>query len=416
MNRRTERVSFPGAHGDRLAARVEMPPGAVTAYALFAHCFTCSKDLKAVHGLSAALAERGFAVMRFDFTGLGESEGEFADTNFSSNLEDLVAAADYLRSERRAPRLLIGHSLGGAAVLAAAERIPESRAVATLGAPSETEHLKRTLLREAPELEGSPEAMVQLGGRRFRIRRQLLDDLEGRRLEPAIARLDRALLIMHSPVDAIVGVEHARRIFEAARHPKSFVSLDGADHLLIHDPRDAHFAGEVLAAWAGRYVSEDAEEAEPVAAERHEEGVVTVTGGASGYAARVMAGAHELAADEPEAVGGTGTGPSPYGYLLAALGACKVMTMRMYADRKEWPLEGSRVRLRHGRVHARDCEECQSTEGRVDRIEVELEVDGPLDEEQRRRILEIADRCPVHRTLTTETVIVSRPAGTPSEG
>jgi putative redox protein len=250
------RVSFPGALGEDLAARVDRGEGAPRAWAIFAHCFSCSKDLKAVTRISRALVQRGFGLLRFDFTGLGESEGEFADTNFSSNLEDLLAAADYVRRELGEPRLLIGHSLGGAAVLAAASRVPEAVAVATIGAPSDTEHLGKTILRASPDLERRGEAEVAFGGRPFRVKRQLLEDLRGHDLDEAIGRLGRALLVFHSPVDNVVGIEHARRIFEAAKHPKSFVSLDDADHLLMRDESDARYVAEVLSAWASRYLKE----------------------------------------------------------------------------------------------------------------------------------------------------------------
>lgn len=398
-----KRLRFPGAFGDELVARLELPDpegSEPAAYALFAHCFTCSKDLKAVGWISRALVERGIAVFRFDFTGLGESEGDFADTDFSSNLDDLEAAAEFLRREHRAPEILVGHSLGGAAVLAAAERIPEAKAVATIAAPSDTDHLRDTLIRQAPELEEEDEAEVHLGGRKFRIRQKLLQDLAQGGLERAIRELGRPLLIFHSPVDDIVGIDHARRIYEAAKHPKSFVSLDDAHHLLT-DPRDARYVGEVLAAWAGRYVTlEEVEEAgdeEPV-----EEGQVVVEGG-QGFAQEIRARRHRFTADEPASHGGTDTGPSPYELLLAGLGACTSMTLRMYADRKEWPLEAVRVLLAHDRVHARDCEECTDEEreggGRIDRISRKVQVLGELSGEQRERLLEIAERCPVHRTL-----------------
>ncbi len=407
MATKTDRVRFEGALGERLAARLELPDGEPRAFALFAHCFTCSKDLKAVVRISRALAERGVGVFRFDFTGLGESEGDFADTDFSSNLEDLVAAAGYLGERWGGPQILVGHSLGGVAVLAAAKRIPSARLVATIGAPSDTDHLRRTLLDRAPELAEAAEAEVDLAGRRIRVRRQLLEDLARQNVEQAIAGLGLPLLIFHSPVDRVVGIDHARRIYQAAKHPKSFVSLDGADHLLLERPQDARFVGEVLSAWASRFV--DAGEAgEEAAAEAGRPGEVVVTGGAGGFANRIASGRHRLRADEPASLGGTDTGPSPYELLLAALGACKSMTLRMYADRKGWPLEGVEVRLAHSKVHARDCAECETKEGKIDRIEVGIEVAGPLDDEQRRRLMEIADRCPVHRTLVSEIEILSR--------
>ncbi len=399
----TLRLHFEGAFGDRLAARVEMPVGKPTACALFAHCFTCGKDLKAVVRISRALAERGVAVFRFDFTGIGESAGDFAETNFSSNLEDLVAASELMRGEWGGAQILIGHSLGGAAVLAAARRIPEVKAVATLAAPSDTEHLRDTLVSIAPELESADEVEVDLGGRAVRVRRQLLTDLEEQSMMASIHNLGLPLLVFHSPVDEVVGIDHARRIYKAARHPKSFVSLDGADHLLLARKEDSRFVADVLAAWASRYVPMMAPP-EPLP-----QGEVLVEGGAAGYANRVQAGPHLLQADEPASVGGADSGPTPYDLLLAGLGACKSMTMRMYADRKGWPLESTRVRLRHSRIHAEDCEDCETQKGRIDRIAVEVGVSGDLDDDQRQRLLEISERCPVDRTLESEIDIRTRP-------
>ena len=398
----TLRLHFEGAFGDRLAARVELPVGRPTACALFAHCFTCGKDLKAVVRISRALAERGVAVFRFDFTGLGESEGDFAETNFSSNLEDLVAAAELMRGEWGGAQILIGHSLGGAAVLAAARRIPEVKAVATIAAPSDTEHLRETLVDIAPEIESEGEAEVNLGGRPVRVKNQLLVDLEEQSMMASIHNLGLPLLIFHSPTDEVVGIDHARRIYKAARHPKSFVALDGADHLLLTREEDSRFVADVLAAWAGRHVPMKGMP-EPLP-----QGEVLVQGGAAGFANLVQAGPHLLRADEPASLGGSDSGPNPYDLLLAGLGACKSMTMRMYADRKEWPLTATRVRLRHSRIHAEDCEECETEKGRIDRIAVEVGVDGDLDEEQRARLLEISERCPVHRTLKSEIDIRSR--------
>ncbi len=404
---KSKRIRFPGAVDGELAARLDRPAEEPDAYALFAHCFTCSKDLKAVGRISRALVERGIAVLRFDFTGLGESEGDFADTNFSSNVEDLVVAADYLRREHRAPKLLIGHSLGGAAVLTAAPRVAESVAVATIGAPSDTRHLNETLLRAAPELAEAEEAEVELAGRTFRVKRQLLDDLRDQRVLAAVRELGRALLVFHSPVDEVVDVDHARRIYEAAVHPRSFVSLDGADHLLLKDPADSRWLAEVLASWAGRYLgapaAETRESGEP--APELAPGEVWVSGGKEKYRQRIRAGRHELVGDEPRSVGGGDLGPTPYDLLLAALGTCTGMTLRMYADRKEWDLDRTAVRLRHDKIHAEDCKECATEKGRVDLIEREIALSGDLDEAQRARLMEIADRCPVHRTLTSEIVI-----------
>jgi len=398
------RLTFPGAQGDTLSARLERPVGPARAAALFAHCFTCSKDLKAIRRISRSLVEEGIAVFAFDFTGLGESEGSFADTNFSSNIEDLEAAARFMESEIGAPALLVGHSLGGAAVLAAAHRLESVRAVATIGAPSDLAHLVTTLEEAAPELATASEAEITLAGRPFRIKRQLLDDLKEQRLIELVSTLGRPLMIFHSPVDETVSVDHAAVLYQAARHPKSFVSLDTADHLLLQKPEDAAFVGQVLAAWVKRYLPP----LEDDAPHRDLLDAVVVESGPSGYATRIHAGRHHLWADEPVAVGGTDTGPNPYDLLLSALGACTTITLRMYADRKQWPLEGIRATLRHQKVHARDCEDCESETGYVDRIDRELTFLGPLDEAQRKRLLEIADKCPVHKTLHSEVVVDTR--------
>jgi len=414
---KSQPVRFPGAFGNQLAARIEWPDeaaGAPRAFAVFAHCFTCSKDLKAVHRISRSLTGSGLAVLRFDFSGLGESEGEFADTNFTSNLDDLRAAVAFLRQTHRAPALMIGHSLGGTATLAVAGEVPEVRAVATLGAPSDTEHLRASLARRAPEIsEGdADEAQVEMAGRVLRIRRQMLDDLARQSVLEAVAQLGRPILIFHSPVDEVVSINHARRIYQAAKHPKSFVSLDDADHLLLARAADAAYVGTVLAAWASRYVGASATSPganrRPAAAADTgvAHGEVRVHGGATGFRQQIEAGPHRLVADEPASVGGTDRGPGPYDLLLAGLGACTSMTLRMYADRKQWPLEGVDVVLRHEKVHAEDCHDCESASGKIDRIERLIRVRGAaLEAPQIARLMQIADRCPVHRTLEGEIKI-----------
>jgi uncharacterized OsmC-like protein/alpha/beta superfamily hydrolase len=407
------RVEFPGAHGDALSARLDLPAGPPRAYALFAHCFTCSKDFVASARLSRALAARGFAVLRFDFTGLGNSAGDFANTTFSSNVEDLVRAADFLRREHRAPSLLVGHSLGGTAVLAAAARIPEAVAVATIGAPAEPAHVKGLFAASEREIESTGEAEVELGGRRFRIRREFIRDLEATELTDSVADLRKALLVFHAPFDAVVGIENASRIFLAAKHPKSFVSLDRADHLLSK-PEDASYVAEVLAAWASRFLPEPTDatgqaavgEDAPEPQDQNE--VVVAESGDGPFGQVIRLGRHALVADEPASVGGRDGGPTPYALLLAALGACTSMTLRMYAGRKKLPLDRVTVRLRHEKVHARDCEHCETQKSRIDRIERNVELEGDLQPEQRQRLLEIANRCPVHQTLESEVWIETR--------
>lgn len=401
-----EAVRFAGAQEHMLAAKLHRPAGTPRAFALFAHCFTCSKDSLAASRISAALAEHGIAVLRFDFTGLGGSEGDFANTDFSSNVGDLIAAANYLRENHQAPKLLIGHSLGGAAVLAAAGRVPEAVAVATINAPCDPAHVRHLLEPSAAEIEEHGEAVVTLAGRQFRIRKRFLDDIADQKMQQAIAHMRKALLIFHTPRDTIVNIENAARIFTAAKHPKSFVSLDDADHLLTR-ALDATYVGGVLAAWAGRYLGEPAPA--PAADRAAEPGTVLVVEAGDGkYAQNILAGAHPLRADEPQSAGGMDTGPSPYGLLLAALGACTSMTLRMYAERKQWPLERVAVELRHEKMHAADCATCETKEGKIDRIDRVVDISGPLDEEQRARLLEIADMCPVHRTLHSEVRVETR--------
>ena len=398
---RAERFDFPNARGQTLAALLQRPAGEPAAFALFAHCFTCGKDNLAAKRIAEALAERGIAVLRFDFTGLGASEGEFANTNFSSNVADLVAAADHLRRTARAPALLVGHSLGGAAVLAAASQIPEARAVATVAAPSDPGHVAGLFKDQVADIRAEGEGEVVLAGRPFRIRREFLDDVAEQKLLERVKDLHRALLVMHSPTDDTVGIDNATRIFLAAKHPKSFVSLADADHLLTRR-RDALYAANVIAAWAERYV-----ETAPSAASDDARVVVVSSTGEGKFQQAVAVGPHHLLADEPVAAGGDDTGLSPYEYLTAALGACTAMTLRIYADQKGLPLAGVSVTLSHAKIHAADCATCETKEGKIDRIERTITLEGPLDDAQRARLLQIADKCPVHRTLTSEVEIRS---------
>jgi uncharacterized OsmC-like protein/alpha-beta hydrolase superfamily lysophospholipase len=409
MAAKSEKISFKGAAGEMLAARLDQPDGPPRAYALWAHCFSCTKDIYAASRVAAGLTARGIAVLRFDFTGLGASEGDFANTNFSSNVGDLVAAADHMRRHLQAPKLLIGHSLGGAAVLVAAAKVPETVAVITIGAPADPAHVAKHFQKERAEIIAKGEAEVLLVGRPFRIKKQFLDDIENTKLEKAIAGMKKALLVFHSPIDDIVGIDNAGRIFEAAKHPKSFVSLDNADHLLSRKA-DAVYVADVIAAWAARYLGTEEVVAATEKTLTAAPGTVVVAETGKGKFANAVSvgGRHALLADEPTESGGTDIGPSPYDYVLAGLGACKAMTMRLYAERKGIAMKRARVTLKHDKIHAEDCAECETKEGTIDAIDVEIVIEGDMDEATRKRIAEIAERCPVHRTLTSEIRIESR--------
>jgi len=400
-----ERIRFTGAGENLLVGRIARPKDtAPRAWALFAQCFTCGKSAAAAR-ISRALAERGFGVLRFDFTGLGESAGDFADTNFSSNIEDLVAAADWLRSNEGPARVLIGHSLGGTAALEAATRIEECVAVATIGSPARAEHVERLLGDSSEKILREGEAEVDLGGRPFTIRRQFVADVRNQALPESVRELRRALLVLHSPRDTIVDVENAAELFRHALHPKSFVSLDRADHLLSN-AADARYAAEVIAAWASRYLSDDAAERDSGDAGSDESG-----GGVhgrtrmGGFRTELSVAGHRIIADEPPSVGGGGEGPTPYDLLGAALAACTGMTLQMYLAHKKWPATEIDVTVRHDRVHAEDCADCETKSGKIDRFRRTLRVSGALDAGQRARLVEIADKCPVHRTLNAEVRI-----------
>ncbi len=408
MASRSEKITFPGSDGNLLAGKLDSPVGPPLAYALWAHCFSCSKDVFAASRVAKSLTERGIAVLRFDFTGLGTSEGDFANTNFSSNVQDLIAATNYLRDNFEAPKMLIGHSLGGAAVLAAAPHVPEALAICTIGAPADPAHVADQFSGSRADIERDGKAEVSLAGRPFTIKKQFLDDIEGQKLEQSIGSMRKALLVFHSPIDAVVGIENAGRIFQAAKHPKSFVTLDAADHMLT-DRQDAVYVADVLASWAARYIGTQSA-AQANSGISAEPGTVLVAETGNGKFANAVSigGKHSFLADEPISYGGTDTGPTPYDLLLAGLGACKAMTMRMYAERKGFPMDQARVTLRHDKIHADDCEACETKSGRIDRIVAEIEVVGDMDAETRQKIIDIADKCPVHKTLHSEVFIESR--------
>ncbi len=397
-----QKITFENQRGQALSGILDLPATAPVAYALFAHCFTCSKNLKAASHVARALTDAGIAVLRFDFTGLGQSEGEFSDTNFSSNVDDLLAAVSYLEQEHEAPAILVGHSLGGTAVLQAAANVDSAVAVVTIGSPSEPAHVARMFTGSEDTLRDRGEATVNLGGRPFLMKQQFLDDLEKQDLRSSIGSLRKALLIMHAPLDDVVDIDNASALFAAAKHPKSFVSLDTADHLLSREA-DSQYAGRVLASWASRYLPESkGSEALPAA----DAAVVAITS-AGGFRTDVRLGDHAIVADEPLAVGGTGLGPTPYDLLSAALATCTSMTLLMYARHKKLKFESATVRVEHDKIHARDCEDCESGTGKIDEFRRTISLEGDLSDAERKRMLEIADRCPVHLTLHGETKVRS---------
>ncbi len=402
MAMKSTRITFTNANEIQLSARLDFPADRKPKhFALFAHCFTCNKDLSAVRNISRALTSNGFGVLRVDFTGLGDSDGAFSETTFSSNIEDLQAAMNYLATEHSAAELIIGHSLGGAAAIVAGAAAEHIKAVATIGAPAHIEHIKKMFTHNVPEILAEGSAEVSIGGRPFTIGKSFLEDLAQRNLIDIVAGMRKAILIAHSPQDTIVSITNAAELYQAAHHPKSFLSLDGADHLLMNSS-DSNYVGDMIANWVQRYLPKQPEKVltseMPVVAHIANEGFTT----------QLLAGGHAITADEPESVGGTNYGPSPYDLLSAALGACTAMTMKMYAERKKWDLQSAYVHLRHGKVHAADCAECEENgSGKIDRFERMIELNGDLDETQRKRLMEIADKCPVHRTLHSEVEVVT---------
>ena len=390
------------SNGVTLSGALETPESEVRCYALFAHCFTCGKDLAAASRIARALTREGIAVLRFDFTGLGNSDGDFANTNFSSNLQDLLAATDFLRREFEAPGLLIGHSLGGAAVLAMATSVPEASAVVTIGAPYRADHVIRNFAASVDDIREQGESSVTLAGRSFTIRKQFIDDLQHYDAN-GIAKLRKALLIMHSPLDETVSIEEAEKIYVAAKHPKSFVSLDDADHLLTRKA-DAEYVAATIAGWASRYLPEAPSRPGTSLAHGH----VLVEEKNHRFTQHVNSDSHYWLADEPRSVGGDNTGPDPYEHLLAALGACTSMTLRMYAQRKSLPLANVKVELKHSRDYHKDCETCDEQPRKIEIIERVVTLEGDLGAAEHQRLLEIADRCPVHRTLHSALQVKTR--------
>jgi len=404
---KSQKINFKNQSGEMLAARLELPVDSHPhSFALFAHCFTCNKNLIAVRNICRAMTLSGIAVLRFDFTGLGESEGDFENTNFSSNVDDLVSASKFLEENYQAPKILIGHSLGGAAVIFAAHQLPSVKAVATIGAPSSPAHVSHLFKNGLEEIRQKGEALITIGGREFSINKQFIEDLEEKNMVSTVRNLNCSLLVMHSPQDTTVSIENAADIYKAARHPKSFISLDGADHLLS-DKVDSVYVGDLIACWVKRYI--EMPESETLRTDKQ----VVVKLGNKGFTTEIMAGRHGLIADEPENFGGNDFGPTPYELVSAGLGACTAITLRMYADRKEWDLKEVIVHLDHQKLHAEDCEKCETKTGKIDHFVRVIEFEANLNEEQKSRLLEIAEKCPVHKTLQSEVVVHTKLKGKP---
>lgn len=399
---RPQKITFENANGELLSGRLELPPDRHPHnFALFAHCFTCTKNLSAVRNISRSLTDKGFGVLRFDFTGLGESDGDFADTNFGGNVEDLIAAASFLETNYKAPALIIGHSLGGAAAIFAGARLESVQAIAAIGAPSDPSHVTHLLQSRIEEIEQTGQAKVMLSGRPFTIKKQFLDDLKTHGLAQVVKSMRKALLIMHSPQDMTVEIKNAEQIYLAAHHPKSFVTLDGADHLLSRK-EDSVYAGNLIASWASRYLKLEEEDTL-----RSNHQVVAVLDEADGFTTSMKLGDHSLTADEPLKVGGNNFGPSPYELISAGLAACTAMTVHMYTRRKGWPLERIKVDVDYGKEHYADCEDCETTDEKIDTFRRTVKLEGQLDDKQRARIMQIADKCPVHKTLNSPTQVLT---------
>ena len=399
-----QKVIFKNKEGQSLVGRLELPVNQHPHnYAIFAHCFTCNKNLAAVRNIGKALTSNGFGVLRFDFTGLGESEGDFGDTNFSGNVEDLIAAADYLNDNYSAPTLLIGHSLGGAAVIYAAAQVNSVKAVATIGAPSSPKHVQHLLQSSLDEIKKNGKAIVNLSGRDFTIKKQFLDDLEHKTLSETVKNLRKPILIMHSPQDNTVGIKNAEEIYRAAHHPKSFISLDGADHLLMNK-NDSIYAGEVISGWAKRYLN--IADSEELPKTKHQ--VVASLDFDDGFTTDMKVGNHYMTADEPTSYGGNDFGPSPYELVSAGLSACTAMTLQMYAKRKDWHIDNVEVHTTYSKTHALDCEDCESPNAKIDTFHREIKITGNFDDKQMDRLLQIADKCPVHKTLHNETQVITK--------
>ncbi len=398
---KTLKITIPNIDNNALAAKLELPVNQIPKhYAIFAHCFTCNKDLSAVRNISRALTNHGFGVLRFDFTGLGHSHGAFENTSFSSNIDDITKVNEYLGANYQLPDLIIGHSLGGAAALVAASKLHNIKAVATIGAPSDISHVINLFSNGIDELEEKGVAEVSIGGRPFRVKNEMVKDFKSHDLTKIVTALKKPLLMFHSPQDATVAVKHAANLYHAAKHPKSFISLDGADHLLSN-PKDAIYVGDMIGSWANRYLVKD----EHKKLELENMQVVAALDNTNKFTTQIGTKTHTFLADEPISFGGDNLGPSPYELLMAGLGACTVMTMKLYAERKQWDLQAANVYLSYAKVHADDINIDTPDTNRIDYIEKKIFLEGNLDSKQKKRLIEIAAKCPVHKTLLNKVVI-----------
>ncbi|MGB5982385.1 MAG: bifunctional alpha/beta hydrolase/OsmC family protein [Nonlabens sp.] len=398
-----EKIEFINSNGYQLSGRLELPVNSKPHnYAIFAHCFTCSKNFSATRNISRALTTAGYGVLRFDFTGLGDSEGDFSDTNFSGNVEDLLAAIDYLTKHYKAPTLLIGHSLGGAAVIYASAKASSIKAIATIGTPSDTKHVKHLFNDQLETINTEGEATVQLSGRSFHIKSQFLDDLNEQKITQTLKDTKKPILIAHSPQDGTVGISHAEKLYHAAMHPKSFVSLNGADHLLM-DKADSNYIGKVIAQWASRYL--DIPEPEDIKT-KHQ--VAAGLDNTEKFTTQIKAGRHYFIADEPTNYGGNDFGPTPYDLISAGLAACTVMTIQMYARRKKWVVENVQCEVSYNKQHKEDCEDCEDKMAKIDTFTREISFEGDLTQEQLDKLMTIADKCPVHKTLHSTAQILTK--------
>jgi putative redox protein len=398
-----EKVAFTNKDEEKLAGRLELPLNQKPHnFVIFAHCFTCTKNLTAIKNIGRALTDAGFGVLRFDFTGLGESEGDFENTNFSGNVADLIEAAHFLEKNYNSPTLLIGHSLGGAAAIFAAAQIESIRAVAVINAPSHPSHVLHLLKNSTTEITQNGKAKVNLGGIDFTIKKQFLDDLQNKPLQKVVGELRKALLILHAPQDKIVGIKNAEEIYKAAHHPKSFISLDGVDHLLSKK-EDSVYVGKIIASWATRYVAipkdEEIKSKSKVAASLDAEDMFTT---------HLKLGDHHFIADEPTDFGGSNFGPSPYEFVSAGLAACTAMTLQMYARRKKWELANVTCHINYSKEHAVDCQHCEDDAAKIDTFTREINITGNLSQVQKQKLLEIADKCPVHKTLHSPTQVITK--------